>query len=88
VNSCEQLLTSRQQHAAASTGKAVLSVLSCLWFKHSEVAAPYAEVAVRAKQALKAAYDAGAHLAEDVSHDGTDAAVRLTAQCRAGCLLL
>lgn len=63
---CEASLRGGELALAAAAARAALSLLSCLRFGCGESAAPYAAVAVRCKQALKAAYDAGAIIAQEV----------------------
>ncbi|EFN60139.1 expressed protein, partial [Chlorella variabilis] len=62
---CEASLRGGELALAAAAARAALSLLSCLRFGCGESAAPYAAVAVRCKQALKAAYDAGAIIAQE-----------------------
>lgn len=64
---CDAALADQQPSRAAATALAALSLASCLRFGGPQSAEPYAEAAVRCKQALKAAYDAGAAIAQEVS---------------------
>lgn len=63
---CEEALADGQPSHAAATALAALSLTSCLRFSGPHAAAPYAAAAVRCKQALKAAYDAGAAITQEV----------------------
>lgn len=62
---CESSLEAGRARLAVATAKAALSLLSCLRFGGANSAAGYAAVAVRCKQALKAAYDAGAAVTQE-----------------------
>lgn len=64
---CDAALADQQPSRAAATALAALSLASCLRFGGPQSAQPYAEAAVRCKQALKAAYDAGAEITQEVS---------------------
>lgn len=63
---CEAALDDRQPARAAAIALAALSLASRLRFGCGASAAPYASAAMRCKQALKAAYDAGADITEEV----------------------
>ncbi len=63
---CEASLAAGAPQQAADTAAATLSMLSCLAFGSAASAAPYAAVGTRCKQALKAAFDAGVALKEEV----------------------
>lgn len=63
---CEDALADGHPSLAAAAALAALSLASCLRFGGPQSAAPYAEAAVRCKQALKAAYDAGAAVTQEV----------------------
>ncbi|KAI3429754.1 hypothetical protein D9Q98_010067 [Chlorella vulgaris] len=64
ITCCEQALQAGCLDQAVATGKAVVCLLSSLRFGSPASAAPYAQAAVRVKQAIKAAYDAGAQIFE------------------------
>ena len=78
---CEAALAGGRPRCAAATARAALSLLSHLSFSGGQAAAPYAQAAVRCKQALKAAYDAGAEVRQEVrpalqpAHPGLPGAV-------------
>ena len=63
---CEAALADRQPARAAAIALAALSLASRLRFGCGASAAPYAAAAMRCKQALKAAYDAGADITQEV----------------------
>lgn len=64
---CEASLHGDQLPASVAIARAALSLLSCVRFSSGESAAPYSTVAIRCKQALLAAYNAGASVVEEVS---------------------
>ena len=74
---CEAALDDRQPARAAATALAALSLASRLRFGCGASAAPYASAAMRCKQALKAAYDAGADITEEVRGSATCAPLGL-----------
>ena len=63
---CEAALAGGRLRCAAATARVALRLVSRLRFGGRASAAPYAEAAVRCKQALKAAYDAGAEVRQEV----------------------
>jgi hypothetical protein len=63
---CEEALADGHPSRAAAAALAALSLVSCLRFGGPQSAAPYAAAAVRCKQALKAAYDAGVTVTQEV----------------------
>ena len=67
---CEACLQTGRLRGAVDTAKAVLRLQSRLRFGSRASAEPYAAVGVRCKQALKAAYDAGADIRQEVRTSG------------------
>ncbi|KAI3429774.1 hypothetical protein D9Q98_010087 [Chlorella vulgaris] len=62
---CEASLHGDQLPASVAIARAALSLLSCVRFSSGESASPYSTVAIRCKQALLAAYNAGASVVEE-----------------------
>ena len=67
---CEDSLAAGRLRCTVAIAKATLRLLSRLRFGGRAASRPYAAVGVRCKQALKAAYDAGAPIAQEVSGAG------------------
>lgn len=63
---CEASLAAGRLRCAVATAAATLRLLSRLRFGSRASSEPYAAIGMRCKQALKAAYDAGAAITQEV----------------------
>lgn len=66
VSCCEASLTTGNLRCAVATASATLRLLSRLRFGSRDSSQPYSAIGTRCKQALKAAYDAGAPITQEV----------------------
>ncbi len=67
---CEASLASGRPRCAVATAAATLRLLSRLRFGSRASSEPYADIGTRCKQALKAAFDAGAPISQQASGCG------------------